>query len=196
MTESEKMKLGLWYDANFDKDLLEQRLVAEELCFELNQTRPRDTEKREFLLRKLIPNFGERCSILSPFVTDYGCYCSIGHDTFINHNAYLMDGGGITIGCHCFIGPNCGMYTAIHPQLAEERNAGLEKALPIVIGDNCWIGADVTILPGVTIGANTIIGAKSVVTKNIPDHVLALGNPCRVLRPITEKDSIHTEEKS
>ena len=193
MTESEKMKLGLWYDANFDDELVQQRLIAEDLCFELNNTRPSKIEDRNAILDQLIPNLGNNCTILSPFMTDYGCYCSIGHDTFINHNAYLMDGGGITIGHHCFIGPNCGMYTAIHPMLAEERNQGLEKALPIVIGDNCWIGADVTILPGVTIGSNTIIGAKSVVTKDIPDHVLALGNPCRVIRPITEDDSILKE---
>lgn len=193
MTEKEKMKLGLWYDANFDKELLEQRLVAEDMCFELNNTRPNDAEKREAILRELIPGVGENCTILSPFVTDYGCYCKIGNDTFINHNAYLMDGGGITIGHHCFIGPNCGMYTAIHPMIAAERNAGLEKALPIVIGDNCWIGADVTILPGVTIGSDTVIGAKSVVTKDIPEGVIAVGNPCSVLRSITEKDSIYEE---
>ena len=193
MTESEKMKLGLWYDANFDDELVQQRLVAEDLCFELNNTRPSEVEDRNAILCQLIPELGNNCTILSPFMTDYGCYCSIGHDTFINHNAYLMDGGSITIGHHCFIGPNCGMYTAIHPMLAEERNQGLEKALPIVIGDNCWIGADVTILPGVTIGSNTIIGAKSVVTKDIPDHVIALGNPCRVLRPITEDDHILEE---
>ena len=193
MTESEKMKLGLWHDANFDDELVQQRLIAEDLCFELNNTRPSKVEDRNAILNQLIPNLGNDCTILSPFITDYGCYCSIGHDTFINHNAYLMDGGGITIGHHCFIGPNCGMYTAIHPMLAEERNQGFEKALPIVIGDNCWIGADVTILPGVTIGSNTIIGAKSVVTKDIPDHVLALGNPCRVIWPITEDDSILKE---
>ena len=193
MTESEKMKLGLWYDANFDDELVQQRLIAEDLCFELNNTRPSKIEDRNAILDQLIPDLGNDCTILSPFITDYGCYCSIGHDTFINHNAYLMDGGGITIGHRCFIGPNCGMYTAIHPMLAEERNQGLEKALPIVIGDNCWIGADVTILPGVTIGSNTIIGAKSVVTKDIPDHVIALGNPCRVLRPITEDDRIIKE---
>ena len=193
MTESEKMKLGLWHDANFDDELVQQRLIAEDLCFELNNTRPSKVEDRNAILNQLIPNLGNDCTILSPFITDYGCYCSIGHDTFINHNAYLMDGGGITIGHHCFIGPNCGMYTAIHPMLAEERNQGLEKALPIVIGDNCWIGADVTILLGVTIGSDTIIGAKSVVTKDIPDHVLALGNPCRVIRPITEDDRIIKE---
>lgn len=190
MTELEKMKLGLWYDANFDKELVEQRLLAEELCFELNVTRPKEEEKRKDILRKLLPKMEENCSILSPFFADYGCYCKIGHDTFLNHNAYLMDGGGITIGHHCFIGPNCGMYTANHPLIADERNKGLEKALPIAIGDNCWIGADVTILPGVTIGSNTVIGAKSVVTKDIPDGVIAVGNPCRVLRPITEKDKI------
>lgn len=194
MTEKEKMEQKLWYDANYDKELLALRLTAEDLCFELNNTRPKDVEKREAILRELIPELGENCVILSPFVTDYGCYCRIGHDTFINHNAYLMDGCGITIGSHCFIGPNCGMYTAVHATLAEERNKGLEKALPITIGDNCWIGADVTILPGVTIGSNTIIGAKSVVTKDIPDNVIAVGNPCRVLRPITENDSIYKEQ--
>lgn len=196
MTESEKMKLGLWHDANFDDALVQQRLVAEDLCFELNNTRPSKIEDRNAILKKLIPDLENDCTILSPFTADYGCYCRIGHDTFINHNAYLMDGGGITIGHHCFIGPNCGMYTATHPVLAEERNQGLEKALPIVIGDNCWIGGDVTILPGVTIGSNTIIGAGSVVTKDIPSHVIALGNPCRVLRPITEDDRILKEVKT
>lgn len=106
-----------------------------------------------------------------------------------------MDGAPIRIGAHCFIGPNCGMYTASHPLLAEERNRGLEKAAPIVIGDNVWIGADVTILPGVTVGSNTVIGAKSVVTKDIPPNVIAVGNPCRVLRPITEQDSVVEELK-
>ena len=190
MTEAEKMKAGVWYDANNDKELLEQRLVAEDLCFDLNMTRPKDVAKRTELLQKLLPNMEGNCVILSPFVTDYGCYCYIGHDTFVNHNAYFMDGGGITIGHHCFIGPNCGIYTAIHPTLAKERNQGLEKALPVKIGDNCWIGADVTFLPSVSVGNNCIIGAKSVVTKDIPDGVIAVGNPCRVLREITDADSI------
>ena len=96
----------------------------------------------------------------------------------------------ITIGSHVFIGPNLGAYTAVHPLVAEERNQGLERALPIVIGDNVWIGGDVTILPGVTIGAEAVIGAGSVVTKDVPAGVVAAGNPCRVLRPITEADRI------
>ncbi len=190
MTESEKMKLGLWHDANYDEELIHQRLIAEELCYELNHIRPGDTEERSAVLKQLIPEIGEGCQILSPFVTDYGCYCRIGAGTFINHNAYLMDGGGITIGDHCFIGPNCGMYTATHPIIAEQRNQGLEKALPIVIGNHCWLGGGVTILPGVTIGDNTVIGAGSVVTKDVPDNVIAVGNPCRVLRGITLSDRI------
>ena len=194
MTEKEKMEANMWYDANYDKELLELRVKAEDLCFELNNVRPSETEKRSGILKELFPNMEENCVVLSPIYTDYGFYTKIGHDTFINHNAYLMDGCGITIGSHCFIGPNCGMYTAVHATVAEERNQGLEKALPIVIGDNCWIGGDVTILPGVTIGNNTIIGAGSVVTKDIPDHVVAVGNPCRVLRPITDEDRIERKE--
>lgn len=190
MTEKEKMEAKMWYDANYDEEILKFRAKADDLCFELNNTRPRETEKREEILKKLFPNMEENCVVLSPIYTDYGFYTKIGHNTFINRNAYLMDGCGITIGSHCFIGPNCGMYTAIHATVAEERNQGLEKALPIVIGDNCWLGGDVTILPGVTIGNNTIIGAGSVVTKDIPDNVIAVGNPCRVLRPITDADRI------
>ena len=131
------------------------------------------------------------------YCRDGGCndgyYTSIGKSTFINHNAYLMDGGGISIGHHCFIGPNCGMYTAIHALNSKQRNDGIEKALPIKIGNNCWIGADVTILPGVCIGDYTVIGAKSVVTKDIPSNVVALGNPCKVQRQITEKDKIQLD---
>ena len=191
MTEKEKMLQGIWYDANFDPQLVNQRLVAEDLCFELNTTRPADTEKRGELLKKLLPFMGENCTVLSPFMTDYGCYTKIGNDTFVNHNAYFMDGGGIEIGHHCFIGPDCGIYTAAHPLLPQERNIGLEKALPVKIGDNCWLGAKVTILPGVTIGDGAVIGAGSVVTKDIPSGVIAAGNPCKVIRNITEKDSIY-----
>lgn len=142
MTEKQKMEAKLWYDANYDKELLEIRLKAEDLCFELNNTRPSEAEKRTEILKELLPQMEENCVVISPVYADYGVYTKIGHDTFINHNAYLMDGG------------------------------------------------DVTILPGVTIGNNTIIGAGSVVTKDIPDHVVAVGNPCRVLRPITDEDKI------
>lgn len=192
MTEREKLEKGLWYDANFDAELLNERLKAEELYFQFNITGPKNATEKEKILKELLPKMGQNVTILSPFYTDYGYNCIIGPDTFINHNAYLMDGAKITIGSHCFIGPNCGMYTANHPLIAEERNQGFEKAEPIFIGDNVWIGADVTILPGVTIGENSVIGAKSLITKDIPPNVVAVGNPCRVLREITEADRIRT----
>lgn len=194
MTEREKLEKGLWYDANFDTELLEERLKAEELYFAFNMTNPKNVSEKERLLKELLPNMGKDVVILSPFYTDYGYNCIIGNGTFINHNAYFMDGAKIKIGKNCFIGPNCGIYTANHPIIAEERNKGFELAEPVHIGDNVWIGADVTILPGVTIGENSVIGAKSVVTKNIPANVIALGNPCRVLRSITEQDKINIEQ--
>lgn len=190
MTEREKLELGLWYDANYDQELLSDRAEAEEQYFFLNHTNPKEVEKREAILKKLLPHKEKDVVILSPFYTDYGYNCLIGEATFINHGAYLMDCARISIGKHCFIGPNCGMYTAMHPLIAEERNGGLEKAEPITIGDYVWLGASVTILPGVTIGRGSVIGAGSVVTKNIPEQVIAVGNPCRVLRPITENDRI------
>ncbi len=160
------------------------------MCLEFNSTKPSDKKTKEEVLKKLLPNKKEDAVILSPFYTDYGYNCIIGEKTFINHNAYLMDGAEIKIGDNCFIGPNCGMYTAAHPIFFEERNKGLEKALPINIGDNVWIGGDVTILPGASIGNNSVIGAKSLVTKDIPANVVAFGNPCRVIRKISEKDKI------
>ena len=190
MTEREKLEKGLWYDANYDTELLEERANAEELYFYFNQTNPKDAAKKEEILKQLLPHKGENITILSPFYTDYGYNCFIGNETFINHNTYLMDCAPITIGKHCFIGPNCGMYTAIHPIVAKERNQGLEMAKPITIKDNVWIGGDVTILPGVTIGEGSVIGAKSLVTKDIPANVIAVGNPCRVVRPITDEDLI------
>lgn len=194
MTEREKMEAGLWYDANFDQDLLKERKEAEALYFQFNQASPKDAKKKEELLKELLPNREENVDILPPFYTDYGYNCRIGEGTFINHNAYLMDGAPVTIGKHCFIGPNCGMYTANHPLNVEERNQGLELAQPITVGDNVWIGADVTILPGVTIGEGSVIGAKSLVNKDIPANVIAVGNPCRVVREITEEDRISSAE--
>ena len=140
MTEREKMEKGLWYDANYDTELVEKRLEAEELCFAFNHTRPKEVDQKEALLKKILPHKGAGVVILSPFYTDYGYNCWIGEATFINHNAYLMDGAPIVIGTHCFIGPNCGMYTANHPVVAEERNMGLEQAKPITIGDHVWVG--------------------------------------------------------
>ena len=190
MTQRERMEAGLWYDANFDEQLSAMRAHADELCQRLNvELGPRDPEREE-VLHELVADLGQDCEILSPLYVDYGSYCHIGSGVFVNHGAYLMDGGGITIGDRCFIGPNLGAYTAAHPLVAEQRNAGLEKASPIVIGANCWLGANVTIMPGVTIGEGCVIGACSLVTKDIPAGSLAMGSPCRVVRPITEADRI------
>ncbi len=190
MTEYEKMINGAWYDANFDEDILQRRKEAKTLCFRLNHTSPADEEAQRDILRRLLPHMEENVEILTPFYTDYGNLCRIKEGSFLNHNIYLMDGGGITIGAHCFIGPNCGIYTACHPLHSSDRSQGYEQALPVNIGDNVWIGADVTILPGVTIGEGAVIGAKSLVTKDIPPHTLAMGAPCRPIRAITEEDRL------
>ena len=190
MTEQEKMAAGLWYDANFDPELLAARTKAEELCAAFNAAAPGDAERRGALLRALIPDLGEGVTILSPFYTDYGSNCRIGAGSFLNHGVYLMDGAPITLGRNCFLGPSCGLYTANHPLNAVQRAQGLERALPITLGDDVWLGGNVGILPGVTIGSGSVIGAGSVVTHDIPPGVVAAGNPCRVLRPITEADRV------
>ena len=188
MTEREKMTRGLWYDANYDPELLTQRQHAAALCHRFNQSDPLDDAAQSAILRELLPHMEESVILLPPVYVDYGENCWFGSGSFINHNAYFMDGAAITIGKNCFIGPSCGFYTAAHPLLAEQRNRGLEKASPITLGDNVWLGASVTILPGVTIGAGSEIGAGSVVVKDIPSGVLAVGNPCHVVREITEND--------
>ena len=187
---SRKCAQGLWYDANFDQDLQAKRMVAEEACFKYNNLRPSDIEGQQKLLKELIADFGEEITILNGFICDYGYNLSIGDHTFINNRMYIMDSAKVTIGKWCFFGPNCALYCSIHPIIATERNTGLEKAKPITIGDNVWFGGNVTVLPGVTIGSNTVIGAGSVVTHDIPSGVVDVGNPCKVLREITEKDSI------
>lgn len=190
MTEEEKMKCGKWYDANNDPLLIQQRLKADSLSQQYNSVNPIDRKTKDELLNEMIGSLGKDCEIVAPLYVDYGTYVTLGDHCFINRNAYLMDGGGITIGSRCFIGPSCGLYTAVHPLHYEDRNKGLEKALPIVIGNNCWLGADVKVMPGVSIGNNVVIGAGSIVTKNIESNVLAMGNPCKVVRVIDENDKL------
>ena len=187
MTEKEKMQAGQWYDANNDRDLIAERLRVKDLCFELNATRPSDVSTRAELLKKILPLVDvSTVEILSPFEVDYGYNIRMGAGVFLNHDVYLMDCAPITFGSHCFVGPSCGFYTALHPLDVERRNAGLEQAKPIEIGDDVWIGAAVRVMPGVTIGAGSVIGAGSIVTKNIPAGVIAFGNPCRVIRPVLD----------
>ena len=193
MNERQRRDAGLWYDANYDESLVKERLDAEELTFELNRTAPQDVERRNALLKQLLGSLGEHIEILTPFFVDYGYNVSVGDWSFINHGAYLMDGAPITIGSHVFIGPNFGAYTAQHPLLAQDRNRGLEIAHPIEIGDDVWIGADVKVLSGVSIGRGSVIGAGSLITRSIPEGVIAFGNPCRVIRELNEDDKIGDE---
>lgn len=192
MTEREKLERGLWYDANYDEDLCRERERANELAHRLNQASPGDAAARESLLRKLLGHVGEHVEVLSPLYVDYGRNVSIGDWSFLNHGAYLMDGAPITIGSHVFVGPNLGAYTAQHPLVAEERNLGLERALPITIEDDVWIGGDVKIMPGVTIGRGSVVGAGSVVTRDVPAGVVAMGSPCHPVRPITDADRVRS----
>ena len=192
MTEREKLESGLWYDANYDEDLCRERGRANELAHRFNLTSPGDAEGREGLLRELLGHLGEHVEVLSPLFVDYGRNVSIDDWSLVNHGAYLMDSAPITIGSHVFVGPNLGAYTAQHPLVSEERNLGLERALPITIEDDVWIGGDVKIMPGVTIGRGSGIGAGSVVTCDIPGGVVAMGCPCRPVRPITDADRIRS----
>lgn len=187
-TEKEKARAGCLYDANYDEELLRERTACAEMTHELNLLRPSQVQEREELLRRLLGKVKGDFSIVSPFFCDYGYNIEIGNNFFMNMNCVILDGAKVTFGDNVFVAPGCGFYTAGHPSDWEQRNAGLEYAYPITVGNNVWIGAQVCVLPGVTIGDNTVIGAGSVVTKNIPANVLAAGNPCRVIREITEED--------
>ncbi|SCS40025.1 sugar O-acetyltransferase [Staphylococcus caeli] len=187
MTEKEKMLAGEWYDANFDSALDAERMAAKDLCFELNHTKPSEKDKRHQILKKLLNYEPQSVELLSPFQTDYGYNIFLGSRVFINHDCYFMDGGKIFIGDDVFIGPSCGLYTAIHPLEYQSRNNGLEQALPIRIESNVWLGANVVVLPGVTIGEGSVIGAGSVVAKDIPANVLALGTPAKPIHDINNQ---------
>lgn len=187
-TEKEKMQNQWLYNANNDEALLEDRLKAKDLCYQFNQLRPSDGENQIKIMRRLLGKIRENFCILAPFWCDYGYNIEIGENFFANHNTVILDCGKVLFGDNVFIAPNCGFYTAGHPIDYERRNKGLEYAYPITIGNNVWIGAGVHVMPGVTIGDDVVIGGGSVVVKNIPSHSVAVGNPCKVIREITEND--------
>lgn len=173
-----------------DNDLLQEREAVKDLLFELNNTQPSKRDHRHALLRQLLGALGEDPWIESPFSCDYGYNIAIGNNFYANNHCTILDCAQVTIGNNVLFGPNVSLYTPNHPMDANERREGYERALPISIGNDVWVGGSVTILPGVTIGHNTVIGAGSVVTKSIPANVVAVGVPCRVLRRITEHDKI------
>lgn len=187
-SEKEKAKAGKLYDANFDEELLKDRDLCKAACYEYNRLPPARKAERAAILRRLLGKTGKEFLIEQPFFCDYGYNIEIGENFFMNVNGVILDGAKVTFGDDVFIAPNCGFYTAGHPLDAGQRKQGLEYAYPITIGNGVWIGAHVCVMPGVTIGDNTVIGGGSVVTKNIPANVVAVGNPCRVIRAITEAD--------
>lgn len=187
-TEKEKAKAGELYDANYDAELLAERAECKEKCHKLNMLSPKDVETRESIIRNLFGKTSDTFVIEPPFFCDYGYNIEIGNNFFMNMDCVILDEATVKFGDNVFIAPQCGFYTAGHPLDSERRNKGLEYAYPITVGNNVWIGANVTVLPGVTIGDNTVIGAGSVVTRSIPSNVLSAGNPCRVIREITDED--------
>ena len=181
--KSEKQKMldeELYYSGV--SELKEALLNSKEMCYDYNNLRPKELDKKREILKKLLKKVGEECYIESPFYCDYGFNTSLGDNFYANHNLVILDVCEVTFGDNVFIGPNVGIYTAGHPIDVELRNKGLEYGKKIKVGNNVWIGGNVCILPGVTIGDNVTIGAGSVVTKDIPSNVTAFGNPCKVFK--------------
>ena len=192
MTERERMLSGQLYDAG-DETLTAARGRAKRLTWRYHQLDPTDWDSRTQLLQELLGHLGEDSWIEPPFRCDYGTQISIGDHFFANYDCIFLDVAPITIGNQVMFGPRVCLYTAGHPLDAATRNTGLEFGKPIAIGDDVWLGGNVVVLPGVTIGAGTVVAAGSVVRRDLPPHVLAAGNPCQVLRPITEADRLKWE---
>ncbi len=189
MTNKEKMSLGELYLPNGEEIMAEQMLCLEKL-YDYNQTRPCEGEKRTRLLKEMFGEIGEGCYIEPPLHANWGGkHCYFGKNVYANFNLTLVDDTDIYVGDNTMLAPNVVLATAGHPILPELREKAFQYNFPVNIGKNCWIGAGVVVVPGVSIGDNTVIGAGSVVTKDIPANVVAVGNPCRVLRPIGEHDA-------
>ncbi len=187
MTEKELLQQGYLHNSN-TKELVNERLSANNKCYKYNKVKPSNLKKRDKLIRKLFGSAGKNIFVMQPFLCDYGYNIHVGDNFYVNFNAVFLDGAKITIGNNVLLAPNVTLSTAGHAIDREQRVLGLEFAHPITIGDDVWIGANVTVLPNVKIGNNVIIGAGSVVTKDIPDNVIAVGNPCKILRKIETAD--------
>lgn len=194
-----KMLQGKMYDPS-DKELVELRNRCHDLCREFNKLSDNDPRRNE-ILKEMKISLGKNVYLQGPIYFDYGCFVSIGDNSYANFNFTVLDTCPVKIGKNVFIGTGVSLVTALHPLRYQERNTfesnghitDLEYGKPITIEDNCWIASNVTICPGVTIGEGSVIGAGSVVTRSIPKNSLAVGNPCRVIREITEKDKIDKE---
>lgn len=198
MTEKEKMLNGLLYDPS-DSELAEMRKKAHKLCKQYNDTYEDEEQKRNEIISELLPNFGKGTYIQGPIQFDYGVFTTFGEKCYANFNLVVLDCCQVQIGSNVFFGPNCTIATPVHPMCAEQRrirkrNDGTmynyEYAKPVTIEDDCWLASDVTVCGGVKIGKGSVIGAGSVVTRDIPANVFAAGNPCRVIRKITKDDLV------
>lgn len=187
MTEWERMQKGLVYN-DFDQDLFNKRVEAKKLFKAYNKTDDEEIDLRNKIMKQLFKNVGENVWIEPDFRCEFGKNITIGDNVYINFGCIILDCSEVTIGSHTLLGPNIGLYAANHSTDATKRINGGCYGKPIHIGNNVWLGGDVKVLQGVTIGDNTIIGAGSIVTKDIPDNVIAVGNPCKVIRKITEED--------
>lgn len=182
------MREGRLYDPA-DGEIIGEQLKLLDLLYDFNQTRPTELDKRAELLKKMFGSIGENCYIEPPLHANFGGkHVFMGSNVYANFNLTLVDDGNIYIGDKVMIGPNVTIATAGHPILPELREKGYQYNIDVHIGDNVWLGAGCVVLPGVTIGENSVIGAGSVVTRDIPANCVAVGNPCRVLRPISERD--------
>ena len=187
MNEKERMLYGGFYHP-VDEQLGAERLRARSLTMRYNALPPGAWDEHAKILEELLGHAGYDCWFEPPFHCDYGYNIAVGDGFYANFNCTLLDCAKIQIGSHVMFGPNVVIAAATHPLLPEQRNSGFEFGRPVTIGNNVWLGAGVVVNPGVTIGDNAVIGSGSVVTKDIPPDVLAVGIPCRVLRPITEAD--------
>ncbi len=183
MTEKEKSHKGLIYQPN-ETELIQERNLKTKKLYEYNNINPLNTEEREIAIKNLFGKVGKNCIVEQPFFCTYGYNISVGDNFFINTDCKLLDAGKINIGDNVFIAPNVTIVTEEHAMNVEERIQGLEYAHPVNIGNNVWICTGAIILPGVTIGDNSVIGAGSVVTKDIEPNSLAVGNPCKVIRSL------------
>lgn len=185
---SERLHSGALYLPG-DKDIMQQQMQCLDKLYDFNHTRPTEQEKREKLLKEMFGEIGEGCYIEPPFHSNWGGkHCHFGKMVYANFNLTCVDDTHIYVGDYTMIGPNVTIATAGHPIQPELRAQGYQYNMPVHIGKNCWIGAGVIIVPGITIGDHVVIGAGSIVTKDLPSNVVAVGNPCKVLREVNEHD--------
>ena len=188
MNERDKMLEGTLYDANYDKSLIDERMKCKKLCYKHNTLSPEKMEDRQNLIKEILGSTKDNFLIEQPFICDYGYNIEIGENFYSNHNLTILDCNKVKFGDNVFIGPNCSFYCALHSLDIKTRNKGLEYAKPITVGNNVWFGGSVVVLAGVTIGNGAVIGAGSVVTKDVPDNVVVVGNPARIIKEIEQDE--------